>query len=265
MYIGTKITAHRIVQTKKANAQDEYLLLKEVRKLIKGLKENNDSLVYSLFNLTFTKENRYDSFASILSQWRNGRKIKRIKIQKLSILGRGGNITSWVTFDNREQKFLFQSWIKTKTGWKILWLSKLLPQTFAYGQNNSDEIKQIKSLTLKQLITQQDIKRIIKENPIPETIIIASPKGAPKLYFRLPNYVVREWTADEIKKSYFKTGALFFLEFATIRILGDIATCYIDIKPLYRQIPHLTRTRGLQLYFVKENNQWVFDSYGSKW
>lgn len=265
IYIGTKITAHRIVRMKKARAQDEYLLMKACRKLIKGLKENNDFLVYSLFNTTFIKENNYDSFASVLTQWRGGRKIKKIKIQKLSVLGRGGNITSWVTFDNREQKFLYQSWIKTKTGWKVLWLSKLLPQTFAYGVDDREEIKQIKLLALKELIPQQGIKRIIVEHPIPETIIIATAKGTPKLYPRLPNYVIREWTPEEIKRYYFKTGALFFLEFATIRILDDIATCYVDIKPLYRQIPRLTRNRGLQLYFIKENNTWYFDSYGSKW
>ncbi len=265
IYIGTKITAHRIVRMKKAHAQDEYLLMEAGRKLIKGLKENNDSLVYALFNATFIKENNYDSFVSVLTQWRGGRKIKKIKIQKLSVLGRGGHITSWVTFDNREQKFLYQSWIKSKTGWKILWLSKLLPQTFAYGIDDGEEIKQIKLLALKELIPRQGIKRIIVEHPIPETIIIATAKGTPKLYPRLPNYVIREWTPEEIKRYYFKTGALFFLEFATIRILDDIATCYVDIKPLYRQIPRLTRNRGLQLYFIKENNTWYFDSYGSKW
>ncbi|MCX7785959.1 MAG: hypothetical protein N2201_07070 [candidate division WOR-3 bacterium] len=265
VYISNKFRSYKILQLRRVQTQEQSLLHKEVRKLLKGLKDNKDSLVYSLFDSAFIKANNLDSFISVLHQWRNGRKIKKIKIQKLTILGRGGHITSWVTFDNREKVFLYQSWIKTKTGWKILWLSKLLPQSFAYAENDSNEIKKIKLLALEQLITRQGIRRVIGENPIPETLIIALAQNSKKLHLRLQGYTIREWTHNEIRKNYFKTGALFFLEFATIRILNDIATCYVDIKPLYLRIPRLSRNRGLQLYFIKENNSWQFDSYGSRW
>jgi hypothetical protein len=91
------------------------------------------------------------------------------------------------------------------------------------------------------------------------------PDGIKKSYFRLEDYQIQEYTKDEMKTKKFDISTPFYLEFATIRILGDLVTTFIDIRPLFKNIPKLDRTRGLQLYFIKQDNQWKFDSYGVKW
>lgn len=259
--IAKYVTKQRLLQSNKERS----LLLHEKTRLVKALEKNDISAIYSIFNATFRAEVDSQEFSSYLTTWLKGRKVKKVKLQKVMVFGRGGHITSWVSFNNNEKTFLYQSWIKTKNGWKLLWLTRILPSNLNYGATHKSEIFKIQQYSLEKLIVENEISQITGDLTVPKTILIKRIENSPKHNFRLVNRTVHELTNDEIKRTAKKYGALFYLEFGSSRIIEDIATCYVDIHPLHKNIPHLHRIRGRQLYFVRENNQWVFDSYGTKW
>lgn len=246
-------------------SKEQQVLLNEVIKMQHALKNSNDTLLFNIFNPTFIREVNIQKFKSALNKWRNGRKVKRIKIQRFMIFGRGGHVTSWITFDSKEKVFLYQSWINTSAGWKLMWLTKVLPHNLSYGTRDEKQIQKLKQLTLQELIVNRNITRINRDLPIPETLVVVLPKGTKKSIFRIPGHVIKQLPREEIKANVLKLHAYYYLEFATIRILDDIATSYIDIYPLYANVPGLNRVRGLQLFFIRKNNQWEFDHQGTKW
>ncbi len=264
------ISAFRILQyvyyiNRQKISKEQQVLLNEVIKMHHALKSSNDTLLFHIFNPTFIREVDTQKFKTALNKWRNGRKLKRIKIQRFMIFGRGGHVTCWVTFDNKEKTFLYQSWINTSAGWKLMWLTKVLPHSLSYGTSDEKQIQKLKQLTLQELIGNRSITRINQNLPIPETLVVVLPKGTKKSIFRIPGHVIKQLTHDEIKANVSKLHAYYYLEFATIRVLDDIATSYIDIYPLYVKVPGLSRIRGLQLFFIRKNNQWEFDDQGTKW
>jgi hypothetical protein len=245
--------------------QEETLLKKEATRMLSHLKKGDDASVFKMFNSTFVREIELAKFQSTMNLWRNGRTIKRIRITNIMTMGRGGHITSWVTFDNNQKSFLYQSWIKTSQGWRLLWFNKVLPQSLAYGISDDKEIQKIKQMTIEELFNNQAIVRIIGNLKIPDTIMVVATSENKKLNFQLTNHTILELPEDIIKAHTLRARSLFYIEFATIRILDDIATCFVDIHPFYKDLPKLNRTRGMLLYFTKQKNQWVFDSQGTKW
>lgn len=240
-------------------------LLTEAQKMHLALRQGNDSILYDFFNNTFKQEIDIDRFKLALNEWRNNRKVTKVKVQQVKVYSLGGHITSWVTFNNKEKFFLFQSWIKTNDGWKLMWLTKILPQTFSYGMSDEIQIQRLKQLTLIELIDKQLLKQIHPDLPIQETLVVVLPLGMKKSHFRIPNHVIKQLLKTEITENIRNLHAYYYLEFAAIRVLDNIATAYVDIYPLYQNVPGLRRVRGLQLYFVRDNGQWKFLHLGTKW
>jgi hypothetical protein len=259
---GMKVYQYHLVQNKQNLQKESLLLLQEENEFANALQKNDVNLIYNMFNSTFIRETDIQTFTSILENWLNGRSVKKLKVQNQLIYGRGGHITSWVSFNNGEKEFLYQQWINTTNGWRLLWLTKLLPSEFSYGVSDKKEIKNLQQQVLNQLIVEEGISLLIGDASIPETVIIVLDRNEKKSNLKLPDRTVREVPRDEIKKNML---ALFYIKFATIRILEDIATSYVNIIcPLYENGSVYNRTRGIQLFFIKENGKWKFDSYGTR-
>ena len=263
--LGIRFIAYLRFKNRYKLTKEELVLYDNVKKMHSALTRGNDSLLFRMFNQTFIKEVEFEDFSFYLDNWRNNRTVRQVKMQHIEIMGRGGHVTSWVTFHNRQKFFLFQSWINTKKGWKILWLNKALPNELFYGQPNEKELRKLKLSVLHELITNQNIQRITGNLPLPDTLIVIQPDDMAQSRFHIEGYEIIEMSKSDIKSHVGKINAPFYLEFATIRIVDDIATCYIDVHPLYKFGPPLDRTRGLQFYFIWKNNRWEFDSQGSKW
>jgi hypothetical protein len=264
--VSTKITKYRqLVRPQVSNAETQELIT-EIEKLAQAFKNNDVSAVYYLFNSSFQDESSLAEFSEAFLIWLNQRKFIKMDIQNLRIVGRIGHVSSKLRFSNKTEAFLYQSWIKTGQGWKIIWLNRLLPHDMLrYGDSHKYDVQLIKQRSLDELFTNKRISLITNELELPEIIFIQTDQERKQPYFSLPDYTVKEVSADEIVSQAQQTEALFWLEFATIRIIDDIASIYIDIHPLYHNIPVLSRTRGIQLFFIQKNGHWDFDSSGASW
>jgi hypothetical protein len=267
LFFVAGILIHRYLQYRRLKIikDDQVQLLHEENHLSKALGNYDLAALYDIFNATFRQEVDTSTFYSAVNKWLKGRKVKKVSLDNLAVLGRGGYITGWILFDNNEKTFLYQHWIRNKDGWKLLWLTKILPHTLTYGVSNQAEITKVRNRTLEELISRRGIKNITRGLPMPETIPVRIFEPSQKSNFQIPAHTIMEMTIDEIKAQARKFGALYYLEFATTRILDDVATSYVDIHPLYKNLTGLKRYRGLELFFVRVNDNWEFDSYGSRW
>jgi len=109
-------------------------------------------------------------------------------------------------------------------------------------------------MTLDELFNNRAIFRLIGNLKIPDTIMVVLPTESKKSNFLLTNHTVLELPKDIIKVHSLRARSLFYLEFATLRILDDIATCFIDVHPFYKELPKLDHTSGMLLYFTKQND-----------
>jgi hypothetical protein len=146
-----------------------------------------------------------------------------------------------------------------------MWLTKVLPRNLYYGESHLSDNRKIQEASLEKLIIDNSINRVTADLKIPNIIIIKLADNTRKKNYYLPGYTIYELTNVEIKRQAQKLGALFYLEFGNTRIIENIASCYIGVHPIKKNIPQLYRIRGEQFYYVKEDGIWHFDSYGTKW
>ncbi|MBS4014874.1 MAG: hypothetical protein KGZ86_00315 [Candidatus Latescibacteria bacterium] len=263
---GLRINKYRQSLKYTAFPKNTEVLAIEVKKLNNAFKANDIKAIYELFNSSFKDETSFEEFREAFSAWLNQRRYVGMNIQNMRVVGRIGHVTCMLRFANKQQSFLYQSWIKTAQGWKIVWLNRLLPnEMLRYGDSQKYDVQLIKQRSLDVLFTDNLISLITDDLEFPKILFIQTQQERKQSYYKIPGYTIKELPEDRITAQAKKTDALFWLEFATIRIIDDVASIYIDIHPLYSNIPNLTRVRGIQLFFIQKDDHWEFDSPGSRW
>ncbi|MEO0131453.1 MAG: hypothetical protein ABIK73_00725 [candidate division WOR-3 bacterium] len=269
-YYGQLITT--IISNRlSGRTHEDKLLYTKITELSNALIKNTPNAIYNLFNSSFQATVLWDSFLNAYQNWLNNRKIKGIRFTNIKRIGRLGHVSSLIRFNTNEEKYMYQSWILTQKGWRLVWLTNFLPKTFLrYGEGQKYSIQEIKQLAIKELFENGRIKLITHSLKIPKTIFIKAERSRKQTYYHAPGYTIKELTLPAIKTQAYKTDAFYYVEFATIRIIDDIASIYIDIVPLYREVPGLNRRRGLQLFFVNQNYpcpeaHWVYEGVGALW
>ncbi|MCS7259125.1 MAG: hypothetical protein NZ601_07210 [candidate division WOR-3 bacterium] len=247
------------------------LLLSQANALTKAFIKNKPQEIYAFFNSSFQEKTPWDSFYNAYQNWLLNRKVIGVRFTYIKRIGRIGHVSSMIRFNDNRERYCYQSWILTNKGWRLVWLTNFLPHSFLdYGETKSYDIQAIKQLALEELFERGKIKLLTRDLKLPKTIFIKSEKSRHTSYYKVPGYTVKELTLEAIKNQVYKTDALYYLEFAALRIIDDIASIYIDIVPLYRGIPNLMRRRGLQLFFVnkaypKKEPEWIFEEAGAIW
>lgn len=259
---------HRFRYYPKYIGSNEHIapLVKEAKKFNRALRRNDTKSIYHMFNSSFRSETRLEVFDQAFSQWLNNRKITAVQIQQIGASYRTGFVSCMIRFHNNSEMFLYQSWINTNAGWKIVWLNRVLPRELLnYGDDQLTEIQIIKQLALNELFNNRIIHRVLNQQTVPRQIFLEIIPDQLQIDLVIPDHTITQLPLPEILQQAPQTESYFWIEFAMIRIIDDIASIYIDIHPLYRDIPNLSRSRGIQLYFIKKDGMWCFDSPGSHW
>jgi hypothetical protein len=249
---------------------EEKLLFKKVEELALFLKRGEPEKIYLLFNSSFQNEIPYDTFLEKYNAWRKNRRVKTIRYTYFKRLGRIAHVSSMIRFDNRQENYCYQSWILSNNGWKLVWLTNFLPrELLKYGESRRYELLTIKQLALKELFAHQKIKTITGNLPLPKTILIKGSQNYSRSYYNLPDFIIKEMTLPTIKAQVSKSDVFYYLDFATVRIIDDVASVYIDIVPLQANIPKFNRRRGMQLFFInkgsEKNPEWKYEGIGAIW
>jgi hypothetical protein len=261
---GTIVT-HTIAKTE---------LLQYGLRFINALARKDGSSIYHMFNSTFQREISPDQLDAAIERWYGSHLYRGVKFGTVNIVGLSGHITSWISFkDIPDTKFIYQYWIKSDSGWKLMWLSGILNyKDFNYGDWDTVAQHKVMQAMFEQALTDSGLKALFPEFELTKTMVILYRPERNFTEIKLPNQKVLWLTEEEIKNKFRHYGINAYFDFGMIRVMDDIAIGALDIVSITSRKQQgtslkalLNRRRSISMFFKKETGKWVFAGYGSKW
>ncbi len=237
---------------------------REANQFTSSCKRKDAKGIYRLFNPTFKKEISEEEFKNYFEDWLRGKRMKRVETKFVHITGLTAQVSTWIWEDQRNYQYLFANWIKTDSGWRLFWLSPILPDELRYGDGEIKERKDLLLLAIERALEFGGFKEKFPQFTLPKKIIFLK-KGRPEEGISLTKKGNKIFwlTGEEIERE--KEPPPYYFDFGAIRILDNIATVYLDIIPIKGEEKFAFRQRGLQFQFKKTNRTWQFVGYGAQW
>lgn len=246
-----------------------------------ALKAGRTDRIYGLFNSSFREEIRPELLDSAVKAWLAGRAISRVMPSNIELYGPSGMVSSYVYFlrspadslleeppgrrSPRPNEFLFQYWLKTASGWQLIWLNKLLdPVAMDYGHGDTADVREILQLALDQIITARGLKKSLGITTSNRIVLLHH--GGPEHRISLPDNRVVWLSKDSIATLTSRSDLDLYIDVLPLRVFKDIAIGTFDIIPLSKESGALsTRRRSVKLIFAKAEGKWGFANYGAQW
>lgn len=231
-----------------------------------ALAAGNSWDIYHLFVPQFRAENSFRRFDSALKAWYRDRQIVRASRRVVEVQGLGGHASTWPYFKGEKTySYVYQNWFYSRQGWQLVWLSNILNQSFQYGQRDTAAAAAIAEAALRYVTTPQGLAEVRPGLKLPETIVVVWDL-AKRRPFGIPGRPVVALRPEESRNWRSMPRVPYYFRIATVRVLGEYATCGIDIVPTpLNRYGLLHRTRGAQFYFELKKDTWQFNSVGKKW
>jgi hypothetical protein len=244
-------------------------LLKLGIDFINALARKDGLVIHRMFNSTFQREIPPQKLQAAIDRWYAGRSFKKVKFGRVNIFGLSGHITSWVLFQNSNvPAFIYQYWIKTDRGWRLMWLTGILNhKEFIYGVSDTIAQKEIVQLMLEKAVSNLGLEKIFPQVDLAYNIAIIHRSGQGDVKINLPHNRIFWLTKEELHSKYNRLKINTYLEFGMVRVMDNIALGALDIIPITSALPppEIKRRRSISMFFQKENDKWVFAGYGSMW
>jgi hypothetical protein len=246
----------------------EYQLSLRAQQVSNALMNNDPRTIYDLFVPVFRREIPFSRFDSAIRAWHQDRRIARIQTRLVDTRGRGGHISTYLYFfGERNYEYLYQSWLFTDSGWQLVWISNLLNQSFQFGSLDTPAMKKVALAALAYAFTRDGLKKLrLLPVPLPDTIfVLQSLFPAESTGWVGPRPVV--WLVQDLDpKQRLPRTIPYYCRLGQIRIFGSIALATVDFYPVASAGKQaLGRYRSLEIYLKKEDQQWLFDSFGKLW
>ncbi len=226
------------------------------------LARGDSRLLYDRFVPQFRADVPYARFDSSVRAWYRGGRLKRVRAQLIDVRGLGGHASTWVFFDGEPTyRYVYQNWLYTDAGWQLLWLSNVLDRSMQFGDRDSAALLAVAQAALDHITAPG---RIVELGPgllLPDTVVVSWPGPAPGFRASRPVRTVTPATENALMPR-----VPYYFRFGQIRVLGDIATCALDVRPTKWRVPGGPRnTRSLQFYFDRRGSSWLLNSSGKRW
>lgn len=244
-----------------------HMLETRAQAFTRALTAGDSRTIFNMFVPQFQEEIGFERFDSALSAWYAGRRIVRARSLVVNITGLGGHVSTWPFFAGRRNySYLYQSWLFTDQGWKLIWLSRVLNQSHQYGQSDTMEMGNVVEAALTYLCTPAGLNELRRGLRLPDTVVVVwrlPKKGAP---LRLPGRSAVILMPDQLRQGRKIPDVPLYFEIAAVRILGNLATCAVDLVLSPPDEPgRPRRSLGIQLYLEKKAGNWQIHSRGRKW
>jgi len=223
--------------------------------------------IYRMFVPGFQSEIKFSRFDSALSAWSHGRRIVRARSKVVDIRGLGGHVSSWIFFKHEsDYSYVYQSWLHSRNGWNLVWLSNILNQSFQYGRTDTAELEAITQAALNYIVSPGALKIPRCHFTVPDTIVVLNPGPKRKEILKALGHPVIMLNRKEIHVDSLMLNVPFYFEFAFARVFGEIATCTVDLRPTVPSCPGLLRHhRSIQLFLERKDDSWQVQSVGKVW
>lgn len=244
-----------------------YQLEQRAQELVEALASRNALAVYRMFIPAFRDQHSYPRLDSAIAAWSSGRTVAQARSRVIDIRGIGGHVSSWIVFEGEsDYSYIYQSWLYADAGWQLLWLSRILDQSFTYGNSDRRGLDAIRRAALERIATRAGLAAV-RPGLRPPPVIIAVQEPLPTDRFQQIEGVPVLWlTLTEARRGWIMPPVDYFFQFALVRDLGRYATAAVDIRPRKARKPgRLGRRRGVQVYLEKVDGDWQFHSIGKIW
>ncbi|MCS7250754.1 MAG: hypothetical protein NZ608_07570, partial [candidate division WOR-3 bacterium] len=202
-------------------------------------------------------------------EWLKGRKIDAARTKYISKTNYSATISHYIYFEkSKRHYYIATNWLNLKDTWYLVWISKILDHNkFAYGNKDKGEMKKILKKMIQVAFYENKINEIIPKFKKKDYLVILKKEREVEHNISFPNMRIKWLTLNEIRKYAYRLKLRYYIDFGTIRIFDNFAKGYIDIIPIiYESQKNLRlRSRGVEMFFKKNNNEWQFIGFGSRW
>jgi hypothetical protein len=249
-----------------ARLKSNYELALQTERLTEAVVANRPRDIYRMFTPGFTAEHSFARFDSAFARWSQGRRIVRASHKVVDIKGPSGYVSSWFVFaGDRDYNYVYQNWLNTGHGWELVWLSRILDTSFAYGQRDSLGLVSAAAAGLRYVLSKPGLELFKSGFVRPDTVVIVrlGRPGEGDYGFDFPVY----WTTpQEIHAGVRLPRTQFLLNLALVRLIGDLAVVVVDVTPTTRDFLGRKRhARGIEVYLQRTGKEWRFFEVGKKW
>ena len=249
-----------------AKLKSNYELALQAERLTEAVVGNNSRDIYRMFTPGFVAENSFASFDSAFTRWYRGRRIVRASHKVVDIKGPSGHVSSWFVFEGEhDYSYVYQNWLNTPQGWQLVWLSRIIDTSFAFGQTDSLELVKAAEAGLRYVLSKPGLELFKAGFVRPDTVVMVrlGRPGEGDFQFDLPIH----WTTPaEIHAGARLPRSQFLLNLALVRLMGDMALVAVDVTPTERDfLGRKGHAHGVEVYLVRAGGQWRFSDIGKKW
>ncbi len=236
---------------------DNYELSLRVQGFTEALVRRDTRAAYRLFNDAFRSEVSFARFDSALRSWYGTGRVVKAQHKVVDIQGPTGAVSTWVVFEGeRDSRYLFQSWLLNRNTWELVWVSRILDESFQYGRSDTLELRRVAQAALRHALTPPILARLSGRPRRPDTIVLVrlgqpeetdmSVEGA-KMVWLLP---------EEISDLAILPRVPFYVGFGIVRVFGDIAEAAVDFYPTpYGRLP---RRQSVKVLLRRSADGWRY-------
>ena len=249
-----------------ARLKSNYELALRTQLLTEAVVAHRPRDIYRMFTPAFSAEHSFANFDSAFARWLRGRRIIRASHKVVDIKGPSGYVSSWFVFaGEHDYNYVYQNWLNTGHGWQLVWLSRILDPSFAYGQTDSLELVKAAEAGVHYLFSKPGLQLFKGAFARPDTVVFVRLGRPGEGEYQLDLPVI--WVApEEARARGYPPRTQFLLNLALVRLIGDIALVTLDLTPTSRDILGRKRSaRGVEIYLRRVGTEWRFYEVGKKW
>jgi hypothetical protein len=247
--------------------KSNYELALQTERLTEAVVANRPRDIYRMFTPAFTAEHSFASFESSFTRWYRGRRIVRASHKVVDIKGPSGYVSSWFVFaGEHDYNYVYQNWLNTGHGWELIWLSRILDPSFAFGQTDSLELVKVAEVGLRYLLSKPGLALFKSGFVRPDTVVMVRLGRPGEGEYRLDSLPIYWTTPAEMRAGVHVPRTPFLLNLALVRLMGDMAIVTVDVTPTARDfLGRKRRPRGVEIFLQRTGAQWRFLEVGKKW
>jgi hypothetical protein len=244
--------------------KDNYELALRSQAFVEALVRGDSRAMYEMFAPAFRAENSFARFDSAVGGWIAGRRVVKARRKVVDVKGVSGYISTWVVFaGERKYRYLYQNWLKDGKTWDIVWISRILDQSFQYGRQDTVQMRQAAEAGVRYVLSRQGRANFRERPARPDTVVMIRRDLPEEHGFQLDGLPVVWVTPEELAACAPMPRVPFYVGLAMVRVFGDMAEVAVDVFPSADSA--VARRRGVKIYLEQHKGVWQFHSIGKVW
>ncbi len=244
--------------------EDNHELSLRVQSFTEALVRRDTRAIYRFFNSTFRDEIPFARFDSAARGWYGNGRVIRARHKVVGVQGPVGSVSIWVVFEGeRDARYLYQSWLQNQNTWELVWMSRIIDESFQYGRTDTAELRQVAQAALRHALTPPILARLSGRPRLPDTVVLVR-LGQPEETTMTVKGVNTVWLSPaQVVDLAVLPRVPFYVGFGIVRVFGDVAEAAVDFYPTpYGRLP---RRQSVKVILRRSAEGWRYSHATRVW